>query len=282
MKILADYVRILRPINILISAGTVIACAGILKSFENIPLLIYTIFTVGLFIGGANIFNDIQDKNEDKINKPNRPISAELISLKAAGNYAKALFISGASMCFLLPQSAAKLAWFIVFPLMIIYSITLKSIPLIGNGVIALLLGLTFLFCGLVFGDIVPMIIPAGLAFSLTFVRELTKDIEDIEGDKRSGLNTFPIMFGLNKAVQLVILLSVATGILSFIPYLIKLYSVFYLIPLVLGVELPLAIVVFSFMKSHSRSTARKSSILLKTATIMGIISIYTGATIGV
>ena len=282
MKILVDYVRILRPINILISAGTVIACAGILKSFENIPLLIYTIFTVGLFIGGANIFNDIQDKNEDKINKPNRPISAELISLKSAGNYAKALFISGASLCFLLPQSAAKLAWFIVFPLMIIYSITLKSIPLIGNGVIALLLGLTFLFCGLVFGDIVPMIIPAGLAFSLTFVRELTKDIEDIEGDKRSGLNTFPIMFGLNKAVQLVILLSVTTGILSFIPYLIKLYSVFYLIPLVLGVELPLAIVVFSFMKSHSRSTARKSSILLKTATIMGIISIYTGATIGV
>ena len=282
MKILVDYVRILRPINILISAGTVIACAGILKSFENIPLLIYTIFTVGLFIGGANIFNDIQDKNEDKINKPNRPISAELISLKAAGNYAKALFISGASMCFLLPQSAAKLAWFIVFPLMIIYSITLKSIPLIGNGVIALLLGLTFLFCGLVFGDIVPMIIPAGLAFSLTFVRELTKDIEDIEGDKRSGLNTFPIMFGLNKAVQLVILLSVATGILSFIPYLIKLYSVFYLIPLVLGVELPLAIVVFSFMKSHSRSTARKSSILLKIATIMGIISIYTGAKIGI
>ena len=282
MKILADYVRILRPINIIISAGTVIACADILKSFENIPLLIYTILTVSLFIGGANIFNDIQDKNEDKINKPNRPIAAEQISLKAAGNYAKALFISGAGMCFFLPPSAALLVWFIVFPLMIIYSIKLKSTPLAGNGVIAFLLGLTFLFCGLVFGDIVPMIIPAVLAFSLTFVRELTKDIEDIEGDKRSGLNTFPIMFGLNKAVQLVILLSVTTGILSFIPYLLKLYSAFYLIPLVLGVELPLAIVVFSFMKSHSRSTARKSSILLKTATIMGIISIYTGAKIGI
>ena len=282
MKILADYVRILRPINIIISAGTVIVCADILKSFENIPLLIYTILTVSLFIGGANIFNDIQDKNEDKINKPNRPIAAEQISLKSAGNYAKALFISGAGMCFFLPPSAALLVWFIVFPLMIIYSIKLKSTPLAGNGVIAFLLGLTFLFCGLVFGDIVPMIIPAVLAFSLTFVRELTKDIEDIEGDKRSGLNTFPIMFGLNKAVQLVILLSVTTGILSFIPYLLKLYSAFYLIPLVLGVELPLAIVVFSFMKSHSKLTARKSSILLKTATIMGIISIYTGAKIGI
>ena len=72
MKILADYVRILRPINIIISAGTVIACADILKSFENIPLLIYTILTVSLFIGGANIFNDIQDKNEEwnRVNPP--------------------------------------------------------------------------------------------------------------------------------------------------------------------------------------------------------------------
>ena len=282
MNFVADYVRILRPINIIISAGTVLVCADILNAFENIFLLFSTIFIVGLFIGGANIFNDIQDKNEDKINKPNRPIAAEHISLKAAGNYAKVLFISGAGMCFFLPLSATLLVWFIVFPLMIVYSLKLKSTPLAGNGVIAFLLGLTFLFCGLVFEDIVPMIIPAVLAFSLTFVRELTKDIEDIEGDKRSGLNTFPIMLGLNKAVQLVILLSVTTGILSFIPYLLKLYSAFYLIPLVLGVELPLAIVVFSFMKSYSRSTARKSSILLKTATIMGIISIYTGATIGV
>ena len=105
MKIVADYVRILRPLNILISAVTVLACADILNALENIPLLIYTILTVGLFIGGANIFNDIQDKKEDKINKPDRPIAAEIISLKAAGNYAKLLVISGAGMCFLLPLS---------------------------------------------------------------------------------------------------------------------------------------------------------------------------------
>ena len=281
MKIVADYVRILRPLNILISAVTVLACADILNALENTPLLIYTILTVGLFIGGANIFNDIQDNKEDKINKPDRAIASGSLFLKAAGNYAKLLFISGAGMCFLLPLSAALVAWIIAFPLMIVYSLKLKSRPLAGNGVIAFLLGLTFLFCGLVFGNIIPMIIPAGLAFSLTFVRELTKDIEDMEGDKISGLSTFPIMFGLDKAVQLVILLSVITGILSLIPYFIEIYSALYLIPLVLGVELPLTIVVFLFMKSHSRSTARKSSILLKTSTIMGIISIYTGATLG-
>ncbi len=281
MKLVADYVRILRPINILISAGTVFACADILNALENTRLVIYTILTVALFIGGANIFNDIQDNKEDKINRPNRPISSGSISVKTAGTYAKILFFSGAGMCFLLPLLSGVVAWIIAFPLMIVYSLRLKSIPLVGNGVIAFLLGLIFLFCGFVFGDIIPMIIPAGLAFSLTFVRELIKDIEDMEGDKRSGLNTFPIMFGLDKAVQLVVLLSVITGILSLIPYFTKIYSTFYLVPLVLGVELPLTIVVFSFVKSHSRSTARKSSILLKIATIMGIFSIYTGTTYG-
>ncbi len=281
MNFVADYVRILRPINIIISAGTVLVCADILNAFENILLLFSAVFTVGFLIGGANIFNDIQNKKEDNINKPDKPIAAGYISLKAAGNYAKAFFISGTGMCFFLPMSAALLVWFIAFPLVIIYSLKLKSVPLVGNGVIAFLLGLTFIFCGLVFGDIWPMIVPACLAFFLTFVRELTKDIEDIKGDKRAGLNTFPIVFGLNKAVPLVIVLSVTTAIFSFIPYLIKLYSVFYLLPLVFGVEFPLAVVVFLFMKSHSKSTAKKSSGLLKFATIMGIISIYTGATIG-
>ena len=281
MNFLVSYVRILRPINIIISTITVFICADILYSLENKSLLISTVLILGFLIGGANIFNDIQDKKADNVNKPDRPIAAGYISMKAAAYYSKAMFVSGAGMCFFLPLSAALIVWFVALPLMIIYSLKLKSVPLVGNGVIAFLLGLTFVFCGLVFGDVWPMIVPACLAFFLTFVRELIKDIEDIKGDKRSGINTFPIMFGLNKTVQLVIVLSVITCIFSFIPYLIKLYSVFYLIPLIIGVEFPLAVVVFLFMKSHSKSTAKKSSGLLKIATIMGIVSIYTGATIG-
>ena len=281
MNFLVSYVRILRPINIIISTTTVFICADILYALENKSLLISTVLILGFLIGGANIFNDIQDKKADNVNKPDRPIAAGYISVKAAAYYSKAMFVSGAGMCFFLPLSAALIVWFIALPLMIIYSLKLKSVPLVGNGVIAFLLGLTFVFCGLVFGDVWPMIVPACLAFFLTFVRELIKDIEDIKGDKRSGINTFPIMFGLNKTVQLVIALSVTTCIFSFIPYLIKLYSVFYLIPLIIGVEFPLAVVVFLFMKSHSKSTAKKSSGLLKIATIMGIVSIYTGATIG-
>ena len=39
-------------------------------------------------------------------------------------------------------------------PLMVVYSKYLKGLPLIGNMTIALILGLSFLFCGAAFGKI--------------------------------------------------------------------------------------------------------------------------------
>ena len=281
MKVIVDYVRILRPINIIISVVAILICADILNGTQKTLLLIYTIVTVGLFIGGANIFNDIQDINTDKINKPLRPIASGAISVREAKNYSIILFLTGVGFCLLLPLPAVLTALVIALPAMIIYSIKFKSKPLLGNLLISFLLGLTFLFCGFVFGSVIPMIIPASLAFSLTLVREVTKDIEDFEGDRKSGLRTMPVVFGLNKSIRMVIFLSVATGIFSLIPYFINYYSWFYLIPLTLGVELPLTIVVVLFMISPTISTAKKSSVLLKIATMMGVISIYMGATYG-
>ena len=281
MKVIVGYIRILRPINIIISVITVMICADILNELQNTPLLIFTIMTVVLFIGGANTFNDIHDINTDKINKPYRPIVCGDISMRAAKIYFIILILTGVGFCLFLPVQAVLIALLIAIPVMILYSIKFKSKPLLGNLLISFLLGLTFLFCGFVFGNVFPMIIPASLAFFLTLVRELTKDIEDYVGDNKSGLRTMPIVFGLNKSIKLVIFFALVTGILSLIPYFINYYSWYYLIPLTLGVELPLTLVVVSFMFSPTILTAKKSSVLLKIATIMGIISIHVGATYG-
>jgi 4-hydroxybenzoate polyprenyltransferase len=276
-----NYVRILRPINIFISSITILVCGSILDVLSQSSNIVFSIIVVGCFIGGANIFNDIKDYPEDKINRPNRPLPSGIISISSAELFYKILFLVGGVFCLFLPFSAQFIALLISFPLIIFYSTHLKSKPLIGNVVISLLLSLTFIFCGAVFGNATPMFIPSGLAFSLTFVRELIKDIEDIEGDRKSGHDTIPIKYGINRAAQLVILFSVITGVVSLIPFFLNIYSIFYLIPLVLGVELPLAIVVVLLMKSQSKTTARNASALLKIATIMGILSIYIGAIYG-
>ena len=42
------------------------------------------------------------------------------------------------------------------------------------------------------------MWIPAWLAFGLSSIRELIKDIADVDGDKINGIMTFPVKFGIN------------------------------------------------------------------------------------
>ena len=53
-----------------------------------------------------------------------------------------------------------------------------------------------------------PLIIPALLAFGLTLIREIVKDLADIKGDKSAGLMTFPIVYGKKKTIILCTILS--------------------------------------------------------------------------
>ena len=51
-------------------------------------------------------------------------------------------------------------------------------------------------------------------AFLLTLIREIVKDMEDVEGDGRSHCRTIPIVWGIKAAQIIVIVLSLLTFIL--------------------------------------------------------------------
>ena len=108
-------------------------------------------------------------------------------------------------LCLQLPETAKVISILIAMPLMVIYSKELKGKPLIGNIIIAFILGVSFLFCGAAHNNTAPMWIPMMLAFGLTLVREIVKDIADMEGDRSVGLRTFPIATGIDRAIQLTI-----------------------------------------------------------------------------
>ena len=75
-------------------------------------------------------------------------------------------------------------------------------------------------------------------------------------------------------AITVAIIKAVLIGLVSLIPYYLNIYGNYYLILLVIGVEIPLAIVVVLFMKSPSISTAKQSEKLLKFSTIIGLTAI--------
>jgi len=272
--LILGFIKLLRPLNIAVAAFAVLVSAYILGVYEQYYTLTCVVIVVIAYNGAANAFNDYCDYEIDLINRPNRPLSRGMITSFQALSFAVILFAIGSITAFQLPFYARLTAVVIAMPLIIIYSMRLKGTPLLGNIAVAMILGLTFVFCGLAFNKPGPMIMPAILAFGLTLVRELIKDIADVEGDNSVGLKTLPLVIGKNKAITVAIIKAVLIGLVSLIPYYLNIYGNYYLILLVIGVEIPLAIVVVLFMKSPSISTAKQSEKLLKFSTIIGLTAI--------
>jgi len=272
--LILGFIKLLRPLNIAVAAFAVLVSAYILGVYEQYFILTCVVIVVIAYNGAANAFNDYCDYEIDLINRPNRPLSRGMITSFQALSFAVILFAIGSVTAFQLPFYARLTAVGVAMPLIIIYSMRLKGTPLLGNISVAMILGLTFVFCGLSFNKLGPMIMPAILAFGLTLVRELIKDIADVEGDNSSGLKTLPLVIGKKKAITVAMIKAVLIGLVSLIPYYLNIYGNYYLILLVIGVEIPLAIVVVLFMKSPSISTARQSEKLLKFSTIIGLTAI--------
>ncbi|HNT81056.1 MAG TPA: geranylgeranylglycerol-phosphate geranylgeranyltransferase [Bacteroidia bacterium] len=173
----------------------------------SLAYLEFSILTLSvvLIAAGGNIINDIQDVECDRINKPDRVFVGNEFSIDRSYTLYQTLtfigilggfylsFANGIKIAAVVTLLAAALLW--------IYALYLKKVAVIGNIIIAFLTALVILVP--VISDYTarqaePIVQIAGayaaFAFLLGLVREIIKDIEDIEGDEASGLKTFPIV----------------------------------------------------------------------------------------
>ena len=277
MKILYQHLKLLRPLNVITSGLAMVISSAILDGFSDTRILILTVSIVMLFTAAANALNDAMDYEIDLVNKPLRPIPLGAVTIKNSLIISFTLFSLGSVLCLQLSDSAIIICVFIAMPMMIFYSTSLKSKYFIGNIAVALILGMSFLFSGAAYGNISLVWTPMLLAFSLTFVREMIKDVSDIIGDQNQGLKTYPIINGVHKSARLIVVLCVLVGLGSLYPYLSGDYGKNYIITLVIGVEIPLMVIIFLLTKTPSISSAIVSASILKFSTIMGLFSIYLG-----
>ena len=277
MKYLLGYILIIRPLNVFLGGLTILISSLIIKYEGPAISVILPVFVVMFFTIGANTLNDYFDYEIDKINRPDRAISSGLVLRNQALILSLFSFIVGVLIALKLNKDSQLLSIGVSLPLIIAYNVRLKKYPLIGNIIVSLILAMSFIYAGLVFKKTEPLIIPALLAFGLTLIREIVKDLADIKGDKSAGLMTFPIVYGKKKTIILCTILSLFLGIGSFIPFLTGYYNTFYGISLILMVEIPLAVVVISMLNKPVILTAKRGSKLLKFCTLGGLLSIYMG-----
>ncbi|MDP6570512.1 MAG: UbiA family prenyltransferase [Candidatus Marinimicrobia bacterium] len=272
MNKLQAFIKILRPLNLILSLLSVFIAAFLCEAISS-PLLPFTAMVVLSFAGASNILNDVLDIHTDEINRPLRILPSGRMKITEAVLFMAVLYGVGILSAFYLHPLGRNMGLIIVLPLLVLYTPLFKGIPLIGNLVVAAALGMVFLFTeAALTGEITYMIVPFLLAMALSFIRELIKDAEDLEGDTQIQLRTFPNTFGIPATLSVLRIVSILLCIGAIFPWLEGWYGLPYLLLLIGGVELPLIYFIFFKLSSTSgNNDFSHSASGLKIITVAGM-----------
>jgi 4-hydroxybenzoate polyprenyltransferase len=270
------YIKITRPVNVIITFFVVVVAILISqKEKTDLHIILLASITAALVAAAGNIINDIYDVESDKISHPDRVlVSGYLTKNEALYEYLFFNFTSVLIAAYLSP--ILLLIIITTIGLLFIYSSRLKRLPLIGNIIIALITALAFIYGGIAAGNTQAAVIPAIFAFLINLIREIVKDIQDIEGDSKLNLKTFPVRFGINISKQLILLITVALILFTIYPFVINYYKIEYFI-LVMIVVNPILIYSLKLLYDKSDKNIPVVSRLLKLNMIVGLIAIYLG-----
>lgn len=234
-----------------------------------------------LACAAGNIVNDLRDINIDRVAHPGRVLPQGDMDLPTA----RRLAVVFAAISIL---ASVAVNWYVVTMalvangLLVAYNFRLKRILLIGNLVIALLAGLTFITGGLAADPALTLtlpgpLVPAVFAFLFHLVREIVKDIQDIEGDRALGLITFPQVVGVQKALIVCLGLFFALVLLTYLPVYYLWYGRWYEILTVYVTDLPLLVFLILLWGNPNRTMLRAGALALKIGMVVGLFALIGG-----
>lgn len=179
-------------------------------------------FVCGFFISAsAVILNDYFDLEVDRINTPERPLPSGLVSPREAIFLTAITALGGLAAAFLLGISAfvwCGIFWGIGF----LYNWKLKEAGLVGNLMVSLNVGFTFILGGMAVGEPWDVMVWcfALMAFLVDLGEEIAGDAMDIEGDKERGSRSIAIVRGRKFALRISATLFGLVILVSWIPVL--------------------------------------------------------------
>jgi geranylgeranylglycerol-phosphate geranylgeranyltransferase len=270
-------VKLMRPLNQFQGSIAVLVTATLFETFPPLGNILIGILIVVVYNGAANALNDYCDYEIDRINRPERPLPAGMISRKSALIWAILLFAAGSILGLLYGDPQLLLIMMVALILLVTYSLWFKHWPLVGNVVVALILGMAFLFSATLFGDWTKGLPPALLAFGFNFIREIVKDMQDVAGDVAAGARTLPIKYGLKGARNVVVVATALLIVSTLLPYQLNVYGKYYLGVVIFLVDLPLIYVMMAIWRDYSSRKCALLARILKGDVFFGLLAIYLG-----
>ena len=241
-------------------------------SFQIIVLIIVILS----FMASGYITNDILDYETDLINEKKRPLIIKSITRNKAKRINLCMIFCGVLFSLFLNVDAQIVLYMILLPLLYLYNYYFKFFFIFGNLIISFLIGMIFIFSELVILQSYSlMIIPATLAFFLTLIREIIKDLEDLKGDSFKKMYTLPIVFGKKltiRCLQTIILLFIVLCPLYLSTTLSQ--SIVYIVLFIILIEFPLLYSLFLLRRIPGKKTIYNLSKLYKIIAFNGLLII--------
>jgi 4-hydroxybenzoate polyprenyltransferase len=228
MKLVAAFFKLIRWPNLLfivITQWLFYYCIMLpaYEQFENtfqylsVAMLGWLTASSVLIAAAGYIINDYFDLNIDQVNKPDTMVVQRVIKRRWVMLWHMGFSALGVLIAFYISYKIGN--WWIgpvnllCVVLLWVYSTTLKKKNLIGNVTISLLTAWVILVLYVselevlrlqdsVYREVIKKIFKlailySGFAFIISLIREVVKDIEDMQGDEKYGCRTMPIAWGI-------------------------------------------------------------------------------------
>lgn len=209
------FVKIIRPENLLMVAFAqlmtafflVRTTASGLSVLQDYHLYLLIISTVILTASGYMI-NDYYDVKIDYVNRPKEVVIGKGMKRRMVMILHTVMNVTGILIGLLVHPKIGAITFVAAF-LLWLYSNSLKRLPFIGNLTVASLTGLAIWIIGIYYQKSELLIITYAIfAFFINLMREILKDIEDRNGDRKHGCKTLPIVLGFRKTKNIIFIIA--------------------------------------------------------------------------
>lgn len=262
--------------------------------------------SIMLIAAAGNIINDYFDTKTDRVNKPERVVVGRMVKRRVAMAMHLTMnsvgLLIGLYLCY--KVNNFKLLGIFLFSIIALwfYSTHLKKQMLSGNIVISALVALVPLTVAIFefssnaaydlnvlnlsipgYGNLLLrkgafiIIAYALFAFLTNLIREIVKDMEDIEGDIGIRARTLPIILGEVKTKYFVLGISVFTfillGLILQLMWENEIKIMFYY--LLIFVQIPLVVFIIKLWKAYNKREYAFASLLCKIFIVGGVLSMF-------
>ncbi|HSB46463.1 MAG TPA: UbiA family prenyltransferase, partial [Candidatus Bilamarchaeum sp.] len=189
--------------------------------------------------GCGAVYNNIKDIEADKINSSSRPLASGALSVEFASSLMMLLAVAGIALAYLVSPILAA-ACLLEAVLGVIYSKYTKAMGILAYATLVT----THMAVPLIAGSLIAgafgfkAIAIAAFLYITEVLAVSIKDYKDIEGDRKTGLRTLPIIYGPKDAAKLTFLGLCLPLLLVWIPWTaFKLSGTFIGMYMVIGIS---------------------------------------------